>query len=125
MEDLLTFTGILIIVFSILQIILFFKIWIMTNDVSKIKGKLQCSDSRLWEAKKAYLKGDDELAKEMIMGCLLDDLERYGDSQAGFSSVGDILGKYNTPFKQLGMEIPERIKKLKSYSDITNVIKIW
>ncbi len=97
----------------------------MTNDVSKIKGKLQCSDSRLWEAKKAYLKGDDELAKEMIMGCLLDDLERYGDSQAGFSSVGDILGKYNTPFKQLGMEIPERIKKLKSYSDITNVIKIW
>lgn len=41
MEDIITFTGVVMIVFGILQIILFFKIWGMTNNVSKIKGKLE------------------------------------------------------------------------------------
>ena len=40
MEDLMTFTGIVMIAFGILQIILFFKIWAMTNNVREIKGKL-------------------------------------------------------------------------------------
>lgn len=35
----MTFTGIIIIVFGVLQIILFFKLWIMTNDIRKIKNK--------------------------------------------------------------------------------------
>lgn len=39
MEDMMTFTGIIIIVFGVLQIILFFKLWIMTNDIRKIKNK--------------------------------------------------------------------------------------
>lgn len=41
----LTFTGIIIIVFGILQIILFFKIWGMTNDVKAIKNKYLKVDS--------------------------------------------------------------------------------
>lgn len=39
MEDMLTFTGLVVIVFGILQIILFFKIWGMTNDIREIKNK--------------------------------------------------------------------------------------
>lgn len=39
MEGMLTFVGIIIIVFGILQIILFFKVWGMTNDIKKIKNK--------------------------------------------------------------------------------------
>lgn len=41
MEGMLTFAGIVMAVFGILQIILFFKIWGMTNDVSKIKDLLK------------------------------------------------------------------------------------
>lgn len=37
----LTFTGLVMIVFGVLQIILFFKLWGMTNDVSKIKDLLE------------------------------------------------------------------------------------
>lgn len=37
MEDLLKFTGYVMIAFGILQIILFFKVWIMTNDVKSLK----------------------------------------------------------------------------------------
>ncbi|MEG1865837.1 MAG: hypothetical protein RR331_03055, partial [Bacteroides sp.] len=49
MEDLLTFTGIIIIVFGILQIILFFKMWIMTNDVWKIKKHLIGCENDMYE----------------------------------------------------------------------------
>lgn len=38
MEGMFTFVGIIMIVFGILQIILFFKIWGMTNNVSEIKN---------------------------------------------------------------------------------------
>lgn len=37
METTLNIVSIIIIVFGILQIILFFKIWGMTNDISEIK----------------------------------------------------------------------------------------
>lgn len=38
MENILLATSIIIIAFGILQIILFFKVWGMTNDVRKIKN---------------------------------------------------------------------------------------
>lgn len=34
-------TSIIIIVFAVLQIILFFKVWGMTNDVKDLKNKLE------------------------------------------------------------------------------------
>lgn len=39
MEGLLNLVSIIIIVFGILQIILFFKLWGMTNDIKDIKNK--------------------------------------------------------------------------------------
>lgn len=39
MENLLTFTGYVMIAFGILQIILFFKMWGMTNNVKEIKKR--------------------------------------------------------------------------------------
>lgn len=41
MEGIITFTGVVMIAFGILQIILFFKLWGMTNDVSRIKDLLE------------------------------------------------------------------------------------
>lgn len=37
MEGMFNFVGIIIIVFGVLQIILFFKIWGMTDDIRSIK----------------------------------------------------------------------------------------
>lgn len=41
MENIAFFTSIIVIVFGVLQIILFFKVWGMTNDVRKIKNILE------------------------------------------------------------------------------------
>lgn len=50
-----TFISIILLIFCILQIILFFKVWRMTNDVKKIKNKLYADD---FPAKDLYEKTD-------------------------------------------------------------------
>lgn len=68
MEGLLQFTSIVMIAFGILQIILFFKIWGMTNDVSKIKGKLEENindDAILLKAQLLALNGDKQQSFEL------------------------------------------------------------
>jgi len=44
--DFLTFIGVVVLVFGVLQIILFFKIWGMTNDVERIYNLLNKSLSK-------------------------------------------------------------------------------
>lgn len=53
MESITLFVSIVIIVFGILQIILFFKIWGMTNNIKEIKNLIK------FEVRKDYLKGKD------------------------------------------------------------------
>lgn len=45
MENMQNFIGWIIIIFGVLQIILFFKIWIMTDDVTKIKIQFKQMDT--------------------------------------------------------------------------------
>lgn len=55
MEGLIQFTGIVIIAFGILQIILFFKVWGMTNNVKRIWKKIDNKDF-LSDACVSYIK---------------------------------------------------------------------
>lgn len=45
MDGILTFISIIFVVFGILQIILFFKIWGMTNDIKDIRNKYVSTDT--------------------------------------------------------------------------------
>lgn len=117
------FLTIILLVFGVLQIILFFKIWAMTNDVTKITKKLQCDKDKTWSVRRALLCGDKELAKKELVNCIINDFELFGDGGYGFNSVEDIISKYKPAFKQLEIEIPENLKNIKSYSDIRDIIK--
>lgn len=64
--ELTVFLYLLILVFSVLQIILFFKIWGMTNDVEKIKYNSK-RNILLVQSQACYLKGDVEKAKELLV----------------------------------------------------------
>lgn len=116
------FLTIVFLVFGVLQIILFFKVWGMTNDVNKITGKLQCEKDSTWNVRRALLYGDKELAKKELMSCIISDFEKFGDGGYGFNQVEDIIAKYEPAFKQLGMDIPENLKNIKTYADIKNII---
>lgn len=118
------FLTIVLLIFGVLQIILFFKIWGMTNDVNRITKKLQCEKDKTWNVRRALLYGDQELAKRELMDCIISDFEKFGDGGYGFNCVEDIISKYEPAFKQLGMEIPDNLKAIKSYADIKNIIKI-
>lgn len=61
MESMFNLVGIIIIVFGVLQIILFFKIWGMTNDVKEMKNKFVSEEyskiaSDIRSIKDQYLK---------------------------------------------------------------------
>ncbi|MDR2969383.1 MAG: hypothetical protein LBV32_07245 [Tannerellaceae bacterium] len=63
------------IVFGILQIILFFKLWGMTNDVEKIKKNLIGGGDKFWSVRRALILGEMEKAKKILTSQMLDDIE--------------------------------------------------
>lgn len=78
MEGITLFVSIVIIVFGILQIILFFKLWGMTNDVKKIRKSLPNASSDLSPAKMEFIIGNTDKAKEMLKKeFVLDVYESY------------------------------------------------
>ena len=78
MENITLFVSIVIIVFGILQIILFFKLWGMTNDVKKIRKSLPNVSSDLSPAKMEFIIGNTDKAKEMLKKeFVLDVYESY------------------------------------------------
>ena len=66
MEEITSFVLIVIIVFGILQIILFFKLWGMTNNVKKIRESFLTGADGLSPAKIEFAIGNIEKAKELI-----------------------------------------------------------
>ena len=58
----LNFISFIIVVVSVLQIVLFFKIWKMTNDVRKIKKKIDADleNDRTGKIRIGLLKGDKQ-----------------------------------------------------------------
>lgn len=98
--------SIIIIVFVILQIILFFKIWGMTNNIKKIKNKL-IDNRRVVDAKTAYLNGQIAIAKKLLddgLRLVDTDLEREPHSQEFNECRKQILSTY----KYLGFDAPAR-----------------
>lgn len=75
MEGILNFVSIIIIVFGILQIILFFKVWGMTDDVKRIKKNLiDGADVSFESAKKELLLGNTDKAFEIYNKCFIDSV---------------------------------------------------
>ena len=100
MENITLFASIAIIVFGVLQIILFFKLWEMTNDVKKIS--LKHSPSK-----------EDELIDEAQLLCLDGEKENAFKcyKQALFISISELYNnisqKYNVALKEDRKEIWE------------------
>lgn len=96
-----TFVAVVIIVFSILQVILFFKLWGMTNDVNSIKARLSDSDL-ITKAKVCVLSGDVAEAKRMLDESFLLEITRFE-------------GKYETYYEFFEKK---HIEYLKLYNDL-------
>lgn len=75
METLLTIT---IVTFAVLQIILFFKVWGMTNDVEKIKKGQERTKSV--DARIAYLRGDKAQAQILMDEYFFEEARKFAEN---------------------------------------------
>lgn len=90
MESLFSFAGIIVIVFGFLQIILFFKLWGMTNDIKEIKNKYLESFSKNIE-NKLTTKNNSEVKIEE--GALVVDVKT--GKQMRSKEYNPTTGKYS------------------------------
>lgn len=112
----MTFTGVVMIVFGILQIILFFKVWGMTNHVKRIWKQMNSNDL-LSEACVAYLKGDIESTERLANEAFLQEVallaKSAGNLEDWTSDYWDLKQKYIQIFKKIEKPAPDFDK----YSD--------
>lgn len=124
MEDLLCFVSIVIIVFGILQIILFFKVWGMTNNVKSIESKLK-------KQKHSYefymLLGEKEKAFQVISTVLVDKLiklrlETYGDEKF-IGLANEVISNYIKRMEITGCDIPKNLLSAEAFIEYQDKIK--
>ena len=120
MEGFTTFIGVIIIVFGILQIILFFKIWAMTNNVKDIQRRFVNQNLKS-EANIAHMKGDIDAAEKCLNESLLKEISDLFYSTNDYSKWKDELDsikwRYKEAFKKIDRQAPdfEKYKDSKSY----------
>ncbi len=103
------FASVILIVFGILQIILFFKVWGMTNDVKKIKEIAQEGNNSSWDAAKIEtLAGDYDKAYQIYFKCFISDVYELYKKSDGASSY------YADEYTKLVNIYTKRIETLKS-----------
>lgn len=131
----MTLAGILALVTlvaTVLQIILFFKLWIMTNDVKKLRENCGYSNESNFnlEIRKLLASGSKEKAKEMLLNRFYDniaELNYSGLDQSG-NNYDQITKNIDADFLKLkegltndlskiGEQLPENIKQMKSGQD--------
>lgn len=110
MEGLIQFTGIVMIVFGILQIILFFKIWGMTNNVKRIWKKIDNKDF-LSDACVSYIKGNLEETERLANEAFLQEVALLSKSSESYEDWIDnyikIKEKYTRIFKKIDKSAPD------------------
>ena len=110
---------------AVLQIILFFKVWAMTNDVRKICGKYTISgDVDSYEIRKYLLLGDKERVLQLIYARFfsgIDSLRWSGDFSE--QSFGRLKKALEEDLAKMNEKLPEKIAELKSLDDYNKIYR--
>lgn len=119
MENIATILGIILLVFGILQIILFFKMWGMTNDVKQIRNKL-APDSPEHFARE-ILKGDSNTA-DLLFNALYGELYDAYNKLSEQEAYEEIIKSYKKSYKKAGLAFPAVFENVKSGEDFGALI---
>lgn len=126
-------------VFSILFLILFFKIWGMTNDVKKIKidilSKGQDLDEVIYNVKYLHYVGRNEDAYNVLNKYVFDCINRNANifyrineenNIAFLEDNSEVFSKVDGYYKAINKEIPDAFKDvtLKSFRNFGTEIEV-
>ena len=139
MEEIVVFLYILAIVWAILSIVLFFKVWGMTNDIRLLK--MDHFDSNMPEdipQLRAYLRvnlllGEKEKVRQILIRQFMDNINKYcNPNRSSYLNTNDpALDVDITPyvnllkkqFSKINMDVPEPILKMKTFRDFYEILK--
>lgn len=112
------FFKIIVFIFAILHIILFFKIWRMTNRISSIERMLK---SKKHGYEFYMLTGEKEKAYQLIKESLINKLielrlETYGDDK--FIALAEKeIPKYTKLMEYAGFDVPEYLSSAEAFNN--------
>lgn len=118
------FLAIIVLVFGALQIILFFKIWGMTNNVKKLTEHFLCNSD--YEnigdnIRLAKMRGrTKEQIQQYLAENMANDIMRTYSSQ--YFDMERAIRKWEQIFNNAGVEIPDYLEQIKTSED---VIKLY
>lgn len=94
---------------SVLNIILFFKLWKATNDIAEINNKVVSKSFH-----RLFVLGRTKEAHELLLTEMYDKLfEQAGNNEAYFNErLNVIINEYTPRFAVLGEDLPDEIKSL-------------
>ncbi len=122
------FLSLILLVFGILQIILFFKIWEMTNDVKDMKNKMLGSYTEDTEflIRKNRAIGNNEKVAEILIEELLCSFEKYINSAEYYAStdLSENIAELEKKLQVLGVELPSGLRKIKNAKDFKDLSRI-
>lgn len=135
MEGMLNFVSIIIIVFGILQIILFFKIWGMTNDVKYLKNRsAHIDDAEItWEIRKSILKEDKKKTEDLLFSYFIQQLkialklydsESFVNSKAFNNRLTIIKNEFKNYYSQINIPFPSTLENLNTLEDVESIFKL-
>lgn len=116
-----TLLIIIAVIFGVLQSILFFKLWGMTNDVKNIYSSMTNLNWSLHDAKIAYIQGNIEATKFILDKSLIDGLKHAAFEDSGMSPYQNVYEntrkKYTKYYTDFGLELPDfdKFKDPKSF----------
>ena len=144
----LTFMGIIMIAWGILEIILFFKIWGMTNDIKALKKdhfnetEFETKSEMARYLRKNLLLGNKENVKRILLQNFVDNVEHgfgelptngYVKDEKGIDvwtsfrednlkkSVRPYIENLQKQYDKIGEEVPSYILRMQTFSDCFNL----
>jgi len=111
METISLILAIVMLVFGVLQIILFFKIWGMTNNVKKISNRFATLDKQALI--KEIHKHNPQIA-DLLFDSLYDALSREYFASANYDYIKD---QYRKLYRKAGVEFPSVFESISNDTD--------
>jgi hypothetical protein len=115
------FIAIVSLIAGILQIILFFKVWGMTNDIRELKKDHFCETDietyyqKATFARKNLVLGRKEQVKSMLLKNFIHNIEQnYINNEQSLRPYVDNL---KAQFEKIGEKLPEYIDKMETFGD--------
>lgn len=145
-SDFITFLGIILFIWGILQIILFFKVWGMTNDIRDLKKDYfneNVFSTKIMQAKylrKSLVLDNKDNVKRILLQDFIDNVEKsyeqlpeygYGHLENGTyvslkeenlrKTIRPYVEKLQEQFDKIGEELPVYIQRMETYGDYFNL----